>query len=98
MRADAETLRGAVCLWPSANDIDESASATRISRNIFEKDLQPQLRILIQLVADAANSQNVMRILWIVLQLFTQAVDVGIDVPLVAFILSAPYPIQQIIS
>src|SRR5688572_2405482 len=99
MRADAETLRAAwFPVWPSAKDIDESASATRISRNIFEKHLRPQLRIFIQLVADAANSQNVVRVLRITLQLLTQTVDVGIDVSLVAFILRAPDPIQQIVS
>src|SRR5687768_17682720 len=99
MRADAETLRAAwFPVWPSAKDIEESASATRISRNIFEKHLRPQLRILIQLVADAANSQNVVRVLGIVLQLFPQAVDVGIDVPLIAFVFRTPDTVQQIVS
>src|SRR5690348_15935808 len=56
------------------------------------------LRNLVQLVTDAAHSQNITRVLWIGLKLLSQAIDMWIDVALVAFVIGTPNAIEQSIS
>src|SRR5205807_8017262 len=56
------------------------------------------LRILVQLVADAAHRKHVMRILRIGFELLPQPIDMRINVALIAFILGAPDGIEEIIA
>src|SRR5439155_26536751 len=55
-------------------------------------------RIFVKLVSDSADGQHVMGIFRIGFELFPQAVNVGIDVPRVAFILRAPDSVEQIVA
>src|ERR1043166_406648 len=50
---------------------------------------------LVQLVTDATNRQHVARIFRISLQLFAEAIDMWVDVALVAFVIRAPNSIEQ---
>src|SRR5688572_28313660 len=56
------------------------------------------LRNLVELVTDSTNSQHVARVLGIRLELLAQAVDVWIDVALIAFVIGAPNAVEQRVS
>ena len=55
-------------------------------------------RGFVQLIANAANRQDVARVLRIGFKFLTQPIDVWVNVALVTLILSAPNPIQQTIA
>lgn len=57
-----------------------------------------ELRRFVQLVTDAANRQHVAGVLRIVFDFSSEAVDVRINVALVAFVFRAPHLVKQIVS
>src|ERR1044072_8885258 len=65
---------------------------------LFRPTKASRSEILIKLVTDATNSQYVARIFRISLELLTKPIDVWIYVPLIAFVVSAPNPVEQRIS
>src|ERR1700716_3556521 len=71
----------------------------RITQSFLYRFLGPRgSGILVEFVSDAANGQHIMGVLWISFQLLSQPVYMRVDVALIAFILSAPDTIEQIIA
>src|SRR5262249_897953 len=54
--------------------------------------------ILVQFISHPANRENIVRVLWIGLELLPQTVNVRVDITLITFVFSAPDPIEQIVT
>src|ERR1041385_2971308 len=80
--------------------ISSKSSLSTNKRRIAHSSLRclGMLGVFVELVADSAHREHVMRILRIGFELLPQTIDVRIDIALITFVFGAPDAIEQVIA